>query len=393
MSELEKSVFISYRRSSSGYLPQAIFLFLKSQGHDVFLDVSTINNGTFDTDILRQIAERQDFIIILSHGSLDRCNEPDDWLRQEIETAIRLNKNIIPIFDQGFSFKDQNHFLTGFLRKLPRYNAIETKPQSFIEDMGKLSLRFLSSPDRQNTTQTIRVLIVDDHQMFRDGLYQALAFEDDIVVVGQSDNGEDAIKQAYKLQPDVVLLDVNIPLKNGLQVTRQLNDEYSHIAIILLTAYHDKEQIVHAMRAGASAYCPKDIMPDDLIEVIRDIAQGQYVIEGERMDRNAIESWIQSSIEAMSGSYSINPEEQVIPISPREMEVLQFVTQGLSNKEIAIKLRISQQTVKNHMTSILKKLDAEDRTQAAVNAIRRGWVRLPDNSDNHNHEQDNQPNI
>lgn len=240
----------------------------------------------------------------------------------------------------------------------------------------------MSDRDEHRPPGTISVVIVDDHPMFRDGLNTALSFENDIRVIGQSEDGEDALRTVRRLQPDVVLLDINLPLMNGLQVARQLKAERSNIAIIVLTAYHDAQQVLHAMRAGASAYCPKDITPDDLIEIIRDVSRGQYVVGGERMDERAIESWMQSSIEAMSGPYIIDAEEHYIPLSPREMEILQFVTNGLSNKEIAVKLRISQQTVKNHMTSILKKLNVEDRTQAAVNALRRGWVRLQDNSSN-----------
>lgn len=233
--------------------------------------------------------------------------------------------------------------------------------------------------DRQDQRQ-ISILIVDDHPLFRDGLQQALTLEDDLTVIGQSEDGEDALRAARTLQPDVILLDINLPLMNGLQVARQLKAERTNAAVIVLTAYHDSQQVLHAMRAGAAAYCSKDVTPDELIEIIRDVAGGLYVVENERMDERALESWIQSNLEAMSGPYIIDAEEHYIPLSPREMEILQFVTNGLSNKEIAMKLRISQQTVKNHMTSILKKLNVEDRTQAAVNAIRRGWVRIKDNN-------------
>lgn len=233
--------------------------------------------------------------------------------------------------------------------------------------------------DREDQRQ-ISILIVDDHPLFRDGLQQALTLEDDLNVIGQSEDGEDALRAARKLQPDVILLDINLPLMNGLQVARQLKAERTNAAVIVLTAYHDSQQVLHAMRAGASAYCSKDVTPDELIEIIRDVAGGLYVVENERMDERALESWIQSNLAAMSGPYIIDAEEHYIPLSPREMEILQFVTNGLSNKEIAMKLRISQQTVKNHMTSILKKLNVEDRTQAAVNAIRRGWVRIKDNN-------------
>ena len=231
--------------------------------------------------------------------------------------------------------------------------------------------------DRERPT-SITVLIVDDHPLFRDGLKQALELEDDIIVVGYSDEGEDAIRKARQLRPRVILLDVNLPGMNGFQVARQIKAEHPEIAVIVLTAYHDIQQVIHAMRAGASAYCSKEVTPDELVEVVRDVSRGYYIVGGEKLDHRSLENWIQASIEAMSGPYVIDAEEHFVPLSPREMEILQFVTHGLSNKEIALKLRISQQTVKNHMTSILKKLNVEDRTQAAVNALRRGWVRLED---------------
>lgn len=242
----------------------------------------------------------------------------------------------------------------------------------------------INRDEYRSQNRKISVLIVDDHPLFRDGLQQALALENDIEVVGQSIDGEEALRTARQLQPEVILMDINLPLINGLQVTRQLKSERINSAIIVLTAYHDEEQVLHAMRAGASAYCSKDIEPDVLVDIIRDAAAGHYIVNGERLDERQLEGWVHSNIEAMSGPYIIDAEEHFIPLSPREMEILQFVTGGLSNKEIAVKLRISQQTVKNHMTSILKKLNVEDRTQAAVNAIRRGWVRLQDNSENNN---------
>lgn len=232
--------------------------------------------------------------------------------------------------------------------------------------------------DRQEH-RTISVLIVDDHPLFRDGLHKALELEDDIVVIGQCDNGEEALRLASEKEPDVLLLDVNLPAMNGLQVTRQLQAEHDHIAVVVLTAYHDSQQVLHAMRAGASAYCPKDITPDALVAVIRDTANGMYVVGTERMDREALLNWINTNVEAITGPYMLDPNEHFVPLSPREMEILQYVTHGLSNKEIAMRLRISQQTVKNHMTSILKKLNVQDRTQAAVTALRHGWVRLQDN--------------
>lgn len=238
----------------------------------------------------------------------------------------------------------------------------------------------MNTRDEQRKQRKLNVLIVDDHPLFRDGLQQALALEDDINVVGVAENGDEALRFTRQLLPDVVVLDINLPVMNGLQVARQIKIERIQTAILMLTAYHDQQQVVHAMRTGAAAYCSKDITPDELIQIIRDVAYGQYVVNGERMDDRQLDAWIQSSVDAMSNPYMIDSEEHFVPLSQREMEILQYVTDGLSNKEIAVKLQISQQTVKNHMTSILKKLNVEDRTQAAVNAIRRGWVRLKDNS-------------
>lgn len=228
----------------------------------------------------------------------------------------------------------------------------------------------------RRTSGLISVLIVDDHPLFRDGLQKALELEEGIEVIGQCANGEDALHFASKVHPAVVLLDINLPEMNGLQVARLLKAERPSIAIIFLTAYHDSQQVLHAMRAGASAYCPKDIMPDELIEVIRDVARGFYIVGTLKMDVSEMQAWINMNVEALSGPYTVDPDEHYIPLSPRELEILQFVTNGLSNKEIASRLSISQQTVKNHMTSILKKLNVQDRTQAAVTALRHGWVRI-----------------
>lgn len=232
----------------------------------------------------------------------------------------------------------------------------------------------MSNWDELRKPRKISILLVDDHPLFLDGLQQALALEDDLNVLGQCDNGEEALRLVRQIQPDVIVLDINLPGINGLQVARQIKIERMNVAIIMLTAYHDEQQVLHAMRTGASAYCSKDIMPDELVRIIRDVARGLYVVKSERLDERQLKSWMLSSVEAMS-PYIDDKEGHFVPLSNREMEILQFVTDGMSNKEIAAKLGISQQTVKNHMTSILKKLNVETRTQAVVNALRQGWVR------------------
>ena len=224
----------------------------------------------------------------------------------------------------------------------------------------------------------INVLIVDDHPIMREGLRKLLQEEPDIMVVAEAGTGQQALDIARDLQPDVVLLDINLPNLNGIQVTSKLKAERTGIAVILLTAYDDEEQVLHAMRAGASAYCPKDIEPERLMNVIRQVARGNYMIAGKVYNERGVQDWLNSKVEALSGPYMVDNGEHFVPLSPREMQILRCVTRGLSNKEIASELGISHQTVKNHMTSILDKLNVDDRTQAAVYALQRGWVRISD---------------
>ena len=238
----------------------------------------------------------------------------------------------------------------------------------------------MDNRDNHRASRKIKVLIVDDHPLFREGLARALTLEDDLDVVGYCDDGRQVLDATRKHDPDVVLLDINLPSMNGIQVTRLLRSEMAGVAPVLLTAYHDTAQVLHTMRAGASAYCAKTISPDKLVNIIRDVAAGWFIVDGERLTRRDLQKWIDDNVEALGGPYIVDAEDHFIPLSPREMEILEFVTHGLSNKEIAIQLGISQQTVKNHMTSILKKLNVEDRTQAAVTALRYGWVRLQDNN-------------
>lgn len=221
----------------------------------------------------------------------------------------------------------------------------------------------------------ISVVIVEDHPLFRTGLEKALGLEADIRILGHAVDGAQALVVVDQYRPDVVLLDVNLPDTNGLQVARQLKARHASLGIVMLTAYHEPEQVLYALRSGAGAYCAKDISPDDLLRTIRDVAAGYYVIQDKRMSEAQMNEWVRDVIQSVIGPYD-EPEQHYIPLSPRETEILNAVTQGMSNKEIALQLGISQQTVKNHMTSILQKLNVKDRTQAAVTAIRHGWVRL-----------------
>jgi two-component system, NarL family, response regulator DegU len=223
----------------------------------------------------------------------------------------------------------------------------------------------------------IRVMIVDDHPVFREGLVRVMEGADDIDVILEVADGEDALLKARELRPDVILMDVNLPSINGIQATREIKAVLPRVQIIVLTAYHDEEQLLQAERAGASAYFPKYVTPVELVDAVRRVSVGEQLLGETSAARVNLGGLAQP--ESAAGT-SIE-DEKFVPLSAREMEILQFVARGFSNKEIATELSISRQTVKNHMTAILRKLTVEDRTQAALYALRRGWIRLQDTGD------------
>jgi two-component system response regulator DegU len=222
----------------------------------------------------------------------------------------------------------------------------------------------------------IRIIIVDDHPVFRQGLRDVLDTDPQLDVIGQAASGDAAIELILEKEPDVVLMDINLPDLNGLQITRQIKGSRPDIKVIIITGYDDVEQAFHAIRAGASAYCAKDITPESLIRTIYAVRQDKYVVEERQLDEDEIFQWVEEKIGSVEGQLVSQTEDSFVPLSPREMEILEHVTHGRSNKEIAYALGISHQTVKNHMTAILRKLQVDDRTQAAVYALSRGWVRL-----------------
>ncbi len=224
----------------------------------------------------------------------------------------------------------------------------------------------------------ITVLIVDDHQIFRQGLRDSLLLDENIEVVGEAANAEAALQQARDSRPRVVLTDVNLPGMNGLQLVQHLRREVPGVRMVVLTAYDDEEQLYHAVRSGAHAYFSKDVSPTRIAEVVREVGQGRYVIGNKVLEENEIAPWLLHAGERFSITSGDELQEGLVSLSPREMEIIRYITRGFSNKMIAHRLGISHQTVKNHMTSILRKLDVEDRTQAAIYAIRHGWVRLQD---------------
>ena len=224
-------------------------------------------------------------------------------------------------------------------------------------------------------------MIVDDHPLFREGLRRVLEEEEDLLVDAEVADGEQAIVLARDIHPDVILMDINLPSMNGLQVTREITASLPDTAVINLTAYHDEEQIIHAIQAGASAYYPKEVMPDKLIFAVKQVTKGLYVIGDKVLNKTEVNSWLIEQF-AKLAPLGVPGDSRFVPLSAREMEILQHAARGSSNKEIAHTLQISQQTVKNHISSILRKLDVKDRTEAAVYALRHGWIRLEDTKPN-----------
>jgi len=223
----------------------------------------------------------------------------------------------------------------------------------------------------------ITLLIVDDHPLFRQGVVDALSLEPDMRIIAQSATGDDALEMIRTKKPTIAVLDVNLPGMNGQQITHQVSQDRLPTRIILMTGYDDIEQAVHAALAGAHGYCSKDIEPQTLSRIIRDVAEGKFVFANNVFTRRELELWVEDRMEGARRSYS-EPGTPFHPLSDREMEVLACVVRGMSNKEIANLLGISHQTVKNHVTAILRKFGVEDRTQAVVFALKRGWVTLKD---------------
>ncbi len=214
----------------------------------------------------------------------------------------------------------------------------------------------------------IRILIADDHSMVREGLKQLVELEEDIIVVAQAGNGSEAIEKIIEYKPDVVLLDINMPEMNGLEVLSYLNQNDISANVLILTIHNEIEYLYKAVEIGVKGYVLKDSESDVLIRAIRSVYQG--------------ESYIQPNMASLLFKKMNNEESmsaQNTRLTKREVEVLKLITEGLLNKEIAHRLCISEKTVKNHVSNIFKKIEVSDRTQAAVFAIKNSIVEIFNN--------------
>jgi DNA-binding NarL/FixJ family response regulator len=215
----------------------------------------------------------------------------------------------------------------------------------------------------------IRVLLVDDQALFREGLETLLSVHKDIQVVGNASNGQEAVEVAAKVHPDVVLMDVRMPVMNGVRATSVLKEAQPECRVIVLTTFDDDEYIFEALRTGAAGYLLKDVGFAQLVEAIRAAARGDSILEPSVAAKVIAEFTRVSSMIP-----SLQMEQLVEPLSERELEILKLIAKGYSNKEIASQLFIAEGTVKNHVTHILGKLDVRDRTQAALKAKELGLL-------------------
>jgi len=212
----------------------------------------------------------------------------------------------------------------------------------------------------------IRVLIADDHSLMRQGLKKLLELEKDLEIIGVAVDGEDALKKSIDLKPDVLLLDINMPNMNGIQTLRRIKDMGLATKVIMLTIHDDREYLFETVNIGAEGYVLKDADTDSLVKAIKDVYNGgtyihptlasEFVKEYQRRDKS--------------------DEDNSVKLTKREYEVISLIAEGLNNREIAEQLFISEKTVKNHVSNIFKKINVNDRTQAAIYAFKHNFKKL-----------------
>jgi NarL family two-component system response regulator LiaR len=215
--------------------------------------------------------------------------------------------------------------------------------------------------------ETIRILITDDHAIVRKGLTVLLATERDIKVVGEAQDGQEAVEKAGSLKPDVVLMDLVMPRMDGIEATRRITEAHPKVRILVLTSFAADDKVFPAVKAGALGYLLKDSSPEELVEAIHRVHRGEPSLEP------AIARKVLQEI-----SHPGKEKPTSDPLTERELEVLRLISQGLSNKEIAAKIFIAEWTVRTHVSNILGKLQLASRTQAALYALRSGLASLDD---------------
>ncbi len=228
--------------------------------------------------------------------------------------------------------------------------------------------------------ETIRVIVIDEQPLFRAGIRATLESSGDCQIVGESTDTLDVLELARIHNPDVALIDTGLIASDPLEIARQARHLVPRMAIIMLTPSEDEERLFQSIKVGAAAYYTRNITPIDLIEAVRKVSNGEYLIQDDVLSKPQLASRVLKSFRELTVEEEEGEAKDLYsPLSTREVEILDYIARGNSNKEIAKSLKISDQTVKNHITSILKKLSVNDRTAAVVHALRHGWIKMGEN--------------
>lgn len=228
-----------------------------------------------------------------------------------------------------------------------------------------------------NTRKPISIALIDDHKLFREGVKRILEYESDFKIVAEGDDGSMAVDIVKEHKPDIVLMDINMPNMNGIEATKNLIKKYPKTKIIILSIHDDESYVTHTLKTGAQGYLLKEMDADSLIEAIKVVYDGGSYLHP-KITHNLVNEYRRLSSEPTSNpiSDSIEYRKPLHVLTKRECEVLQLMSQGQSNRTISESLYISEKTVKNHVSNILQKMSAADRTQAVIAAIKQGWVKV-----------------
>ena len=221
-----------------------------------------------------------------------------------------------------------------------------------------------------------KIIIIDDHQLFREGVKRILDFEDTFNVIAEGGDGSDAITLYEQYEPEVILMDINMPKKNGVEATGELMAKYPEAKVIMLSIHDDESYVTHALKTGALGYMLKEMDADAIVQAIKVVAAGGSYLHP-KVTRNLVTEFRRLSERENKGTFHQSEIRRPFHLlTKRECEVLQLLTDGQSNRTIGETLFISEKTVKNHVSSILQKMNVNDRTQAVVTAIKNGWVEV-----------------
>ena len=240
---------------------------------------------------------------------------------------------------------------------------------------------------RKTREDQITVFVADEQPLFREGIRLTLEESERAVLVGEASTGREALQRVAELTPDVCLIDSNLRLggqalgfgdpsvPGGIELGRMIKHRLPETGLIIFAGFEEEEQLFQAMKVGASAFCLRDVAPDALVDLIERVHAGEYLLSDSVLERPQVTERVLRQFRELSAA-RVGVEPLFVPLSAREVEILDYIAHGHSNKAIAKALNISDQTVKNHITSVLRKLAVNDRTQAVIYALRHNWIRL-----------------